>query len=123
MGIEINLMKLYSHKIRREDIMKKIMALLFVVMLTANVASASCNYFQQKRMLKNEKMIKNKVINAQVKGKMLAIQKIASKDYCNNLETKKQIELYQKQIIELTNQKICLKKENKTALRSLKHSR
>ena len=103
--------------------MKKIIALLFVIMLTTNVASAGCTYFEQKRMLKNEKMIKNKVINAQVKGKMIAIQKLAAKDYCNNLETKKQIELYQKQIIELTNQKICLKKEYKMALRRLKYSK
>lgn len=100
--------------------MKKGFVVLFTLVFLANSAFAECTYFQQKRMLKNQKMIKNKVINAQVKGKMEAIQELAEADYCNNPETQKKIFLYQQQLIDLKNQKICLKKEYKSSLRKLK---
>ena len=103
--------------------MKKILSLIIfaaVSFSSAAHASSFCKYRQQKKMLHNQKMIKNKVINAQVKGKMLAIQELASKDYCNDPTVKAQIIAYQKQIVDLTNQKICLNKEYKQSLKKLK---
>ncbi len=110
--------------------MKKLLILMFALLLGMNSAYAgscscreNCSYRVQKRMLHNHKMIKNKVINAQVKGKMLAIQELAKSDYCNNPETKQKIRCYQKQIEDLTNQKIFLRKEYRESLRKLKASR
>lgn len=103
--------------------MKKLLSSLFVIVFcTAMCAEAgcNCNYRTQKKMLHNRKMIENKVINAQVKGKMLAIQKLASKDCCNDPKVKEQIILYQNQIVDLTNQKMCLKREYKQSLKALK---
>ena len=101
--------------------------MLFVSINTAFAACDKCtgsySYRMQKKMLHNHKMIKNKVINAQVKGKMLAIQELSKEDYCNNPETKQKIACYQKQIEDLTNQKMCLKKEYKASLQALKASR
>lgn len=106
--------------------MKKLLSSLVVIMLFSCIsvdAKCLCSYRTQKKMLHNRKMIKNKVINAQVKGKMLAIQQLASKDTCNDPKIKEQILVYQCQIIDLTNQKICLKKEYKQSLRELRSSR
>ncbi len=103
--------------------MKKVLALFVVFFVTASLAAnadCECSYRQQKKMLHNRKMIKNKVINAQVKGKMLAIQELASNDYCNDPIVKAQIVAYQKQIVDLTNQKMCLKDEYKKSLKELK---
>lgn len=103
--------------------MKKILSLIiFAAVSFSSAAHAGSfgTYRQQKKMLHNQKMIKNKVINAQVKGKMLAIQELASKDYCNDPTVKAQIIAYQKQIVDLTNQKICLNKEYKQSLKKLK---
>lgn len=102
--------------------MKKFVLLLIVAVLIGSAANADCGctYRQQKKMLHNKKMIKNKVINAQVKGKMLAIQELAADDYCNDPTVKAQILAYQKQIVDLTNQKMCLKQEYKQSLRELK---
>lgn len=104
---------------------KQLSSLLVFMLVTGLCANADCNcsYRMQKKMLHNRKMIKNKVINAQVKGKMLAIQKLASDDYCNDPVVKSQILAYQKQIVDLTNQKMCLKKEYKTSLQALKAKR
>lgn len=110
--------------------MKKIITSLLVLLVNCNMAFAACekcgetcSYRMQKKMLHNHKMIKNKVINAQVKGKMLAIQELSKEDYCNNPQTKQKITCYQKQIEDLTNQKLCLKKEYKASLEALKASR
>ena len=102
--------------------MKKILSLFIIMVMGTAAANADCGctYRQQKKMLHNKKMIKNKVINAQVKGKMLAIQELASDDYCNDPTVKAQILAYQKQIVDLTNQKMCLKQEYKQSLRALK---
>ena len=113
--------------------MKKIFSAIIAMFLCCSTAfsacdncsqnSNNCSYRMQKKMLHNHKMIKNKVINAQVKGKMLAIQELSKEDYSNNPETKQKIACYQKQIEDLTNQKMCLKKEYKTSLQALKASR
>ncbi len=103
--------------------MKKLLLLFIMIVFTSAAAEADCTYRQQKRMLHNKKMIKNKVINAQVKGKMLAIQELASDDYCNDPTVKAQILAYQKQIVDLTNQKMCLKQEYKQSLKELKSSK
>ena len=106
--------------------MKKVLSLLLIIIiaeLRGQKAYSSCTYRQQKKMLHNRKMIKNKVINAQVKGKMLAIQELASDDYCNDPTVKAQILAYQKQIIDLTNQKMCLKQEYHQSLKELKTSK
>ena len=103
--------------------MKKIIAAVFVILFSINAANAACSYRTQKKMLHNEKMIKNKVINAQVKGKMLAIQELSKSDYCNDPQTKSKIKAYEKQIVELTNEKICLKREYKASLKLLRASR
>ena len=105
--------------------MKKITTLMCVFLFAAMAANADCgcSYRMQKKMLHNRKVIKNKVINAQVKGKMLAIQQLSKDDYCNDPKTKQKILSYQRQIEDLTNQKICLKKEYKASLKQLKASR
>lgn len=102
--------------------MQKLFAVILVFSLGMNIAGANtvCSYRMQKKMLHNQKVVKNKVINAQIKGKMLAIQSLASKKGCNDVETQKQIMLYQSQIVDLTNQKMCLNSEYKTALKQLK---
>ncbi len=51
---------------------------------------------------------------------MLAIQELSKEDYCNNPETMQKIACYQKQIEDLTNRKMCLKKEYKASLQALK---
>ena len=112
--------------------MKRILCTLVLVCILSGVAEAksvcdtkdcACSYRAQKKMLHNRKMIRNKVINAQVKGKMLAIQELSREDYCNNPEVKQKILAYQKQIEDLTNQKMCLKREYKASLSLLKASR
>lgn len=110
--------------------MKKIivaMSVLLALCFAINSADAACgtlcSYRTQKKMLHNRKVVKNKVINAQVKGKMLAIQQLSKEDYCNDPQTKQKILSYQKQIEDLTNQKICLKREYKASLRQLRDSR
>ena len=81
------------------------------------------NLFQIMFNLINTIMIRNKVINAQVKGKMLAIQELSKADYCNDPQTKSKIKAYEKQIQDLTNEKICLKREYKASLKLLRASR
>ena len=111
--------------------MKKILLACFLTLFSANLTFAQCNsdicascsYRMQKKMLHNRKMVKNKVINAQVKGKMLAIQELSKQDCSNNIETRQKILAYQKQLEDLTNQKICLKREYKTSLHQLKANR
>lgn len=111
--------------------MKKIITALFVLFLAVNTSNAACtqnscqkcSYRTQKKMLHNRKMVKNKVINAQVKGKMLAIQQLSKDDCANDPCTKQKILSYQKQIEDLTNQKICLKREYRASLRQLRASR
>ena len=103
--------------------MKKVIAALFIVLFSINSANASCSYRTKKKMLHNNKVIKNKVINAQVKGKMLAIQELAKSDYCNDPQTKSKIKAYEKQIQDLTNEKLCLKREYKASLSLLRASR
>ncbi len=106
--------------------MKRIFTLFILFVLAGTMsanADCNCSYRQKKKMLHNQKMIKNKVINAQVKGKMLAIQKLAQEDYCNDPVVNAQIIAYQKQIVELTNKKMCLKQEYKQSLSALKKSK
>ena len=103
--------------------MKKIIAALFIILLGINSANAACGYRTQKKILNNNKVIRNKVINAQVKGKMLAIQELSKADYCNDPQTKRKIKAYEKQIQDLTNEKICLKREYKASLKLLRASR
>lgn len=54
---------------------------------------------------------------------MLAIQELAKSDYCNEPATIQKIKCYQKQIEDLTNQKIFLRKEYRESLRKLRASR
>ncbi len=102
--------------------MKKICAFIFVFFFFVNTAGAQCSYRIQKKMLKNHRSVKKKVINAQIKGKLQAIQELSAQEPCNSAETKKKILLYQQQIEKLTNEKSCIKQEYKTSLRALKAS-
>lgn len=117
----------YSNYFSKENckgiFMNKILSALFLILLLSDctyAAECTCSYRMQKKMLHNHKMIRNKVINAQVKGKMLAIQELAAQDNCNDPKVRAQILNYQKQIEDLTNQKLCLKKEYKQSLTALK---
>ena len=103
--------------------MKKIISAMLVFLLVSSSAQAACSYRMQKKMLHNRRVVKKKVINAQIKGKMLAIQELSRKDYCNDPKTKQKILAYQNQIVDLTNQKLCLKKEYKASLAKLKAAR
>ena len=82
--------------------MKKLCAFLLTFCFFAGAANAEYSYRMQKKMLKNNKSVKKKVINAQIKGKLQAIQE---------------------QIEKLTNSKMCIKQEYKNSLRALKASR
>lgn len=103
--------------------MKKLCAFLLVFCFFAGAANAECSYRMQKKMLKNNKSVKKKVINAQIKGKLQAIQELSAQDPCNTPETRKKILQYQQQIEKLTNSKMCIKQEYKNSLRALKASR
>lgn len=103
--------------------MKKIFAAMLLLLFFVNCANAECSYRMQKKMLKNRRVVKKKVINAQIRGKMQAIQQLSAKDTCNSSETRRNILIYQKQIETLTNEKMCLKTEYKNSLRAIKAER
>ncbi len=106
--------------------MKKYLILLTLLgMLTGIVQASECcySYRMQKKMLKNRKNVQNKVIDRQIKGKLLAIEELAGSMPCTSEARKERILMYQSDIENLTNEKLMVKNNYKCALRHLRDSR
>lgn len=106
--------------------MRKYLTLLIIMSFFTGMANASecCySYRTQKKMLKNRKNVQNKVIDRQIKGKLLAIQDLAGSMPCTNEARKERILMYQSDIENLTNQKLIVKNNYKCALRNLRNAR
>ena len=106
--------------------MKKYLILsLIISLISSSVMASECcySYRMQKQMLKNRKDVQYKVIDAQIEGKLLAIQELAGGMPCTNEARKERIQLYQSDIENLANQKLIIKNNYKCALKNLRNSR
>lgn len=104
--------------------MKKSLILsLIISLISSSVIASECGYSyrMQKQMLKNKKNVQYKVIDAQIQGKLLAIQELAGSMPCTNEARKERIHLYQSDIENLTNQKLIIKNNYKCALKNLRN--
>ncbi len=106
--------------------MKKYFTILVLLAVFSGYAAASecCySYRMQKKMLKNRKNVQNKVIDRQIRGKLLAIEELAGSMPCTSEARKERILMYQSDIENLTNEKLMVKNNYKCALRHLRDSR
>ena len=106
--------------------MKKYFTILVLLAVFSGYAAASecCySYSMQKKMLKNRKNVQNKVIDRQIRGKLLAIEELAGSMPCTSEARKERILMYQSDIENLTNEKLMVKNNYKCALRHLRDCR
>lgn len=106
--------------------MKKYFTILVLLAVFSGYTAASecCySYRMQKKMLKNRKNVQNKVIDRQIRGKLLAIEELAGSMPCTSEARKERILMYQSDIENLTNEKLMVKNNYKCALRHLRDSR
>ena len=84
----------------------KIAALLMVICFSASIVFAMSDETKlQKKMLKNQKNVTNKIIDTQINNKMTRIIQVANDTNMSDEEKDKMLKQYQDDIINLKNQK------------------